>query len=750
MSQVVLLGIVCFCVPGTWNAVTSMAGGIRDKTVVSEATSLLYGAFTVCSLVAPVVCNILGPRVTLFLGTLGYIGYVVALWVYPRLDGALGRDLVVGTGAANGVSAALLWTAQGALIMSYPSSSSRGHHLSAFWVIFNLGAVFGGLVSFGFNFNRAHPVDRQQGLPPEEMADQQTATPVTMLAFACVMAFGAATTALLQPLSRVIRPDGSLVGSAPAGSPRSSFSSTRTAPTAPTAPTVTTSTTTNPRAPAAAAAAAAPAPLEPPPVANDDSDRFLDDADGAVGAWSALLGELGGMVRVCVQPQMLALAPLFLYSNWFYAYQFACFNAALFSARTQGLNSAFYWAAQMAGAMLVGAFLDSQRIPVRRRALTSLVGIGGLTAVSWGLGLWAQFFYNLDNRPCAAARAFNATAPAWCANATDGWGAGNWKWCGNATDGWWTFNGWWWGGWWCNVSDAEWTEESYDPYSYGQFSYEAWENGSYSYYSDWSYSYGYGDDNGDEPYDALDVASFDVVLAPGLLYVLWGFCDAVVQCWAYWLLGQLDDTPGALARSAGYYKALQSAGGAASWALSVETSGVPPSSQALINVGLALLAFPLALMAVVRELPEDDDWLEPHHPAHLRSGGHRLHSQPQPQPQLQPQPPAHRQNPPHRHHRGSGGRHSGSGSGSCSPGGRSSGGGERRRRVTREEIAQLPDFSDNLPADYRSGYMAWRLGQPRGAKGEVEGENAGWLRPGHLPRLRTQPLPTVDEDRVTR
>ena len=47
------------------------------------------------------------------------------------------------------------------------------------------------------------------------------------------------------------------------------------------------------------------------------------------------------MVRVCLRPQMLALAPLFLYSNWFYAYQFACFNAALFSARTQARHHAF-------------------------------------------------------------------------------------------------------------------------------------------------------------------------------------------------------------------------------------------------------------------------------------------------------------------------------------------------------------------------------------------------------------------------
>jgi len=43
--------------------------------------------------------------------------------------------------------------------------------------------------------------------------------------------------------------------------------------------------------------------------------------------------------------------------------------------------------------------LAYSRSQVRRRALTSLIGIGGLTAVSWALGLWAQFFYNLDSAP---------------------------------------------------------------------------------------------------------------------------------------------------------------------------------------------------------------------------------------------------------------------------------------------------------------------------------------------------------------
>jgi len=39
--------------------------------------------------------------------------------------------------------------------------------------------------------------------------------------------------------------------------------------------------------------------------------------------------------------------------------------------------------------------------------------------------------------------------------------------------------------------------------------------------------------------------------------------------------------------------------------------------------------------------------------------------------------------------------------------------------VTKELVAQLPDFSHLLPPDYRKSYMAWRAGQPRGAKGEL-------------------------------
>lgn len=39
--------------------------------------------------------------------------------------------------------------------------------------------------------------------------------------------------------------------------------------------------------------------------------------------------------------------------------------------------------------------------------------------------------------------------------------------------------------------------------------------------------------------------------------------------------------------------------------------------------------------------------------------------------------------------------------------------------VSKEAVAQLPDFSHLLPPDYRKNYAAWRAGQPHGAKGEL-------------------------------
>ena len=69
----------------------------------STATAVLYGSFAVLSFAAPVVINTIGARPTLFLGSLGYVLFVVALWQY----GALGGNFLIASGAATGVSAGL-------------------------------------------------------------------------------------------------------------------------------------------------------------------------------------------------------------------------------------------------------------------------------------------------------------------------------------------------------------------------------------------------------------------------------------------------------------------------------------------------------------------------------------------------------------------------------------------------------------------------------------------------------------------
>jgi len=60
---------------------------------------------------------------------------------------------VVVSGAILGVCAALLWTAQGSLMMAYPTEAEKGTFIGYFWAIFNLGGVVGSAIAFGSNFN---------------------------------------------------------------------------------------------------------------------------------------------------------------------------------------------------------------------------------------------------------------------------------------------------------------------------------------------------------------------------------------------------------------------------------------------------------------------------------------------------------------------------------------------------------------------------------------------------------------------
>jgi MFS family permease len=198
LTQTLILGGVFFFLPGGYNAINSMAGGIGNQAVIAHGNTILNVLFAVASLFAPISVNMLGPRITLFVGALGYPLYIVAL-LYSGLEGAPDYWILVAS-AILGLCAALTWTAQGTLIMAYPTPEKKGSYFSYFWIIFNAGGVCNSLAIFASNLGSK---------------GDSAVTAGTFWVFIVVMLVGCALVLLLQPLNKVVRPDGSSIEVAP-------------------------------------------------------------------------------------------------------------------------------------------------------------------------------------------------------------------------------------------------------------------------------------------------------------------------------------------------------------------------------------------------------------------------------------------------------------------------------------------------------------------------------------------------------
>lgn len=144
--QLVIVAFVCFMCPGMFNAINGLGGAGQLATNVSDNSNVaVYSTFSVVGFFAGSFANRLGLRLTLSFGGLGYFIYVSSYLSYNRNANA---GFVYFAGAFLGVCAGLLWTAQGAIMLSYPDEASKGRYISWFWGIFNMGAVIGSLYVF--------------------------------------------------------------------------------------------------------------------------------------------------------------------------------------------------------------------------------------------------------------------------------------------------------------------------------------------------------------------------------------------------------------------------------------------------------------------------------------------------------------------------------------------------------------------------------------------------------------------------
>lgn len=87
--------------------------------------------------------NWVGIRLSLSFGGTGYCIYAIALLVseHKYVPG-----FSIFSGAFLGACAGILWTAQGAIMMSYPHEEQKGRYFAWFWGIFNVGGCMGSLV----------------------------------------------------------------------------------------------------------------------------------------------------------------------------------------------------------------------------------------------------------------------------------------------------------------------------------------------------------------------------------------------------------------------------------------------------------------------------------------------------------------------------------------------------------------------------------------------------------------------------
>lgn len=88
---------------------------------------------------------------------------------------------------------------------------------------------------------------------------------------------------------------------------------------------------------------------------------------------------------------------------------------------------------------------------------------------------------------------------------------------------------------------------------------------------------------------------------PFFLYMMYGLTDAIYQSFLYWTMGAMSNDTSILARYAGFYKALQSAGSA--FAFGIDTGKVELRWACLIPWILLMVSFPF-IGLVVSKIPD--------------------------------------------------------------------------------------------------------------------------------------------------
>ncbi|EFY99181.2 DUF895 domain membrane protein [Metarhizium robertsii ARSEF 23] len=157
-TQNFLVGCILLCLPGIYTALTGLgAGGGQPSSadVANKTNALLYGLLALVALFGGTILNMLRPKLSLAIGSLGYPCYVGGLWYYDRTGNAWFALLA---GAMLGITGGFLWTAAAYVQFSYAQEKDKGLYISTQWILRSIGAIVGSSISLGLSVGQTSPV----------------------------------------------------------------------------------------------------------------------------------------------------------------------------------------------------------------------------------------------------------------------------------------------------------------------------------------------------------------------------------------------------------------------------------------------------------------------------------------------------------------------------------------------------------------------------------------------------------------
>lgn len=194
--QAIMLGMVLFMTVGMYNVIIFLGGAGQQTAYLADISNVaLYSVFTVFCMIAPACLNYFGLRLALFAGGLGYAAYAASLWCYNYTGNV---PFVIFGGCWCGLSAAFLWTAEGAGITSFASEEKKGLYVSIVWSIYQVGVVIGAAIPVAQNWKTG-------------VENNSRVNSGTYIGLMVLMLCGACLGLVLYPWHKIVREDGSRV-----------------------------------------------------------------------------------------------------------------------------------------------------------------------------------------------------------------------------------------------------------------------------------------------------------------------------------------------------------------------------------------------------------------------------------------------------------------------------------------------------------------------------------------------------------